>query len=176
MIRDSGVARSIIWYLISQPGGKIGATRLHDYRAHRHARHPEHTLGHCHSMGGRILDRVKVRSAAVEIESLFSAARHIAIARAAQATVEIDPVAQSINISVGSDTVRKREIGAAHDVQISATRARMSYSATGMGYGAANLSVVVRRNACRRYRFCVATGSGEALTEGRHRRSPTRRS
>ena len=97
-------------------------------------------------MGG-VLDRVKVRNAAVEIESLFSAARHIAIARGAQATVEIDPVAESITITVGSDSVRKREIGAAHDVQISATRARMSYSATGMGYGAANLSVVVRRNA-----------------------------
>ena len=95
---------------------------------------------------GEILDRVKVRSAAVEIESLFSAARHIAIARATQATVDIDPVAQSINVSVGSDTVRQRKIGAAHDVQISATRARMSYAATGMGYGAANLSVVVRRN------------------------------
>ena len=97
-------------------------------------------------MGG-ILDRVKVRNAAVEIESLFSAARHIAIVRRAQATVEIDPVAELITITVGSDSVRKREIGAAHDVHISATRARMSYSATGMGYGAANLSVVVRRNA-----------------------------
>ena len=96
---------------------------------------------------GNVLDRMKVRGAAVEIESLFSAARHIAIARAAQATVEIDPVAQSINVSVGTDTVRKREIGAAHDVQLSSSRARMSYSATGMGYGAANLSVVVRRNA-----------------------------
>ena len=93
-----------------------------------------------------ILDRVKVRSAAVEIASLFSAARHIAITRATQATLEIDPIAQAINISVGSDTVRKRDIGAAHDVQLSATRSRMSYSATGMGYGAANLSVVVRRN------------------------------
>jgi len=96
---------------------------------------------------GNVLDRVKVRSAAVEIESLFSAARHIAIARAVQATVEIDPAAQSISVSVGSDTVRKRDIGAAHDVRLSASRARMSYSATGMGYGAANLSVVVRRNA-----------------------------
>jgi prepilin-type N-terminal cleavage/methylation domain-containing protein len=96
---------------------------------------------------GGILDRVKVRGAAMEIESLFSAARHIAIARAVQTTVEIDPATQSINVSVESDTVRKRAIGAAHDVQLSATRARMSYSATGMGYGAANLSVVVRRNA-----------------------------
>lgn len=96
---------------------------------------------------GEVLDRVKVRSAAVEIESLFSAARHIAIARAAQATVEIDPAAQSVSVSVGGDTVRKRDIGAAHDVRLSSTRARMSYAATGMGYGAANLSVVVRRNA-----------------------------
>lgn len=96
---------------------------------------------------GKVLDRVRVRGAAIEIESLFSAARHIAIARAAQATVDIDTVAQSINVSVGGDTVRRREIGAAHDVLLSASRVRMSYSATGMGYGAANLSVVVRRNA-----------------------------
>ncbi|MDP9204040.1 MAG: prepilin-type N-terminal cleavage/methylation domain-containing protein [Gemmatimonadota bacterium] len=95
---------------------------------------------------GKVLDRVKVGSAVVEIESLFSAARHIAIARAAHATVEIDTVARSINVSVGGDTVRKREIGAAHDVLLSASRTRMSYSATGTGYGAANLSVVVRRN------------------------------
>jgi prepilin-type N-terminal cleavage/methylation domain-containing protein len=96
---------------------------------------------------GEVLDRVKVRSAAVEIESLFSAARHIAITRAAQATVEIDPTAESITVSVGGDTVRKRDIGANHDVRLTSSRARMSYAATGMGYGAANLSVVVRRNA-----------------------------
>ena len=95
---------------------------------------------------GSILDRVQVMSAATEIESLFSAARHIAIARAAHATVDIDTIARSIDVSVGSDTVRKREIGTAHGVRLSATRTRMSYSATGMGYGAANLSVVVRRN------------------------------
>ena len=95
---------------------------------------------------GNILDRVQVMSAAVEVESLFSAARHIAIARAAHATVDIDTIARSINVSVESDTVRKREIGTAHGVQLSASRTRMSYSATGIGYGAANLSVVVRRN------------------------------
>jgi prepilin-type N-terminal cleavage/methylation domain-containing protein len=95
---------------------------------------------------GSILDKVQVMSAAIEIESLFSAARHIAIARAAHATVDIDTIARSINVSVGSDTVRKREIGTAHGVQLSATRTRMSYSATGIGYGAANLSVVARRN------------------------------
>lgn len=95
---------------------------------------------------GDVLDRVRVRSAATEIQSVFSAARHIAIARAAHATVEVDTAARSITVSVGRDTVRKRELGIAHDVLLSATRTRMSYSATGVGYGAANLSVVVRRN------------------------------
>jgi prepilin-type N-terminal cleavage/methylation domain-containing protein len=96
---------------------------------------------------GDLLDRARVRGAVVEIESLFSGARHIAIARSAQATVDIDTVAQAISISVGVDTLRRGEIGADHGVQLSASRMRMSYSATGMGYGAANLSVVVRRNA-----------------------------
>ena len=50
------------------------------------------------------------------------------------------------SVLAGDDTLRRREIGRVHDVRLSATRARMSYAATGMGYGAANLSVVVRRN------------------------------
>jgi prepilin-type N-terminal cleavage/methylation domain-containing protein len=95
---------------------------------------------------GDVLDRVRVRSATTDIGSLFTAARHIAIARVAQATVEIDTVGRVIAVSVGRDTLRKREIGTAHDVLLSASRTRMSYSATGVGYGAANLSVVVRRN------------------------------
>jgi prepilin-type N-terminal cleavage/methylation domain len=96
---------------------------------------------------GRLLDGIHVRGAVTEIESLFSTARHIAIARSAQSTVDIDTAARSVYLSVGSDTVRKREIGAVHDVRLSASRVRMSYSATGIGYGAANLSVFVRRNA-----------------------------
>ena len=96
---------------------------------------------------GDLLDRARVRGAVVEIESLFSGARHIAIARSAQATVDIDTVGQAISVSVGADTLRRGEIGADHGVQMWASRVRMSYAATGMGYGAANLSVVVRRNA-----------------------------
>lgn len=96
---------------------------------------------------GELLDKVRVRGAVVEIESTFSGARHLAIARSAQATVDIDTVAQAIYVSVGTDTLRRREIGADHGVQLSASRVRMSYAATGIGYGAANLSVFVRRNA-----------------------------
>jgi prepilin-type N-terminal cleavage/methylation domain-containing protein len=95
---------------------------------------------------GRLLDGVYVRGAVFEIESLFSAARHIAIARGAQTTVEIDTAAKRIYVSEGGVVLRNAKIGSDHDVRLSATRSGMSYSATGMGYGAANLSVVVRRN------------------------------
>jgi prepilin-type N-terminal cleavage/methylation domain-containing protein len=95
---------------------------------------------------GRFLDGIHVRGAVIEIESLFSTARHIAIARGAQATVEIDTAARAIYVSADGVTLRNAEIGADHDVRLSATRSRIVYSPTGMGYGAANLSVVVRRN------------------------------
>jgi len=96
---------------------------------------------------GKLLDRIRVRGAVADIQALFGAARHIAIARSAQSTVEIDTARRAVYVSVGSDTVRRHDIGAEHDVQLSASRVRMSYSPTGIGYGAANLSVVVRRSA-----------------------------
>ena len=96
---------------------------------------------------GKLLDRVKVRAAVVEIEALFGAARHIAISRSEQTTVIIDTLDRAIHVGVGADTVRTARLGAEHDVRIGATRARMTYSPTGMAYGASNLSVVVQRNA-----------------------------
>jgi prepilin-type N-terminal cleavage/methylation domain-containing protein len=95
---------------------------------------------------GEFLDSIRVRGAVTEIESVFSAARHIAIARARQTSVEIDPLRRAIYVITDNDTLRRAEIGEEHDVRLSATRARMTYSATGMGYGAANLSVVAQRN------------------------------
>jgi hypothetical protein len=50
-------------------------------------------------------------------------------------------------VSVAGETVRKKEIGTDHGVELSSSRGQMTYAATGMGYGAANLSVVVRRRA-----------------------------
>ena len=96
---------------------------------------------------GNLLDRVHVRGAILEIESGFAVARHIAIARSALATVDIDTAAGVMRVSVGDDTLRAIRVGTDHQVKLAATRIQMSYSATGMGYGAANLSVVARRNA-----------------------------
>jgi len=95
---------------------------------------------------GRLLDSIHVNGAAVEISSMFGTARHLAISRSRRTSVEIDTAERIVRIRSGDATLREREIGRVHDVRLSATRVRMEYSPTGMGYGAANLSVVVRRN------------------------------
>lgn len=94
----------------------------------------------------KLLDSIHVRGAVTDITAVFGGARHLAIARSSQSTVDIDTAARTIYVTLGIDTVRKRDLGTEHGVQLSATRVRMSYSATGIGYGAANLSVVVRRS------------------------------
>ena len=92
-----------------------------------------------------LLDRIRVRAAVTEIESLFGAARHIAIARATQASVEIDDPAGVLSVTVNGDTLRRAAIKAENGVELISNRGSMSYSATGVGYGAANLSIVVRK-------------------------------
>jgi hypothetical protein len=52
-----------------------------------------------------------------------------------------------MSVSIAGETVRKKEIGTEHGVTLSSSREQTTYAATGMGYGAANLSVVVRRGA-----------------------------
>ena len=93
------------------------------------------------------IDRIEVRGAISEIESLFSLARHAAIARGSRVTLEIDPATSTITVRAGAEVVRSREIGAAHGVMLSANRTTITYSPIGVGYVAANASLVVSRGA-----------------------------
>ena len=92
------------------------------------------------------LDAIKVRGAVTEIEALFSTARHVAIARAAQTSLEIDPAQGTILVRAGTDTLEKRNLDASQGVSLRATRTVVTYSPTGVGYGAANLTLIIERN------------------------------
>lgn len=96
---------------------------------------------------GGFIDRIEVRGAVTEIESLFSLARHAAISRGSQSVLEIDATAGVISIRAGTEQIRRREVGVAHGVTLSTNRTSMTYSPIGVGYGAANFSLVVSRNA-----------------------------
>lgn len=94
----------------------------------------------------QFIDRIGVRGAITEIQSLFSLARHSAIARGRQVTLDIDAGNRTIVIRSGTELIRKREIGLAHGVTMTTNRTSITYSPIGVGYGASNFSLIVSRN------------------------------
>ena len=94
----------------------------------------------------RFIDAIEVRGATSEIESMFSLARHVAIARGQQVTLDIDVAARAISIRAGPELIRTREVGAAHGVFLATNRTSITYSPIGVGYGASNFSLIVSRN------------------------------
>ena len=91
------------------------------------------------------VDRIEVRAAVTEIESMFSLARHTAIAHGSQVALEIDAARNTVTIRTGTELVRTREVGLAHGVSLSSNRTGITYSPIGVGYGAANFSLTVSR-------------------------------
>lgn len=95
----------------------------------------------------RLLDGIHVRGTATEIHSLFTAARHHAITRSERVTLQIDTARAAISMIAGTDTLRARTFLDTHGVTLSANRASFTYSPIGVGYGAGNMTLIVRRNA-----------------------------
>jgi len=95
----------------------------------------------------RLLDGIHVRGSATEIHSLFTAARHHAIVRSERVTVQIDTARASIRIVGETDTIRARGFASTHGIALSANRPSFTYSPIGIGYGAGNMTIVIRRNA-----------------------------
>ena len=91
------------------------------------------------------IDSIEVRGAVTEIESMFSLARHSAIARGSQVTLMIDAAARTLSVVAGAQVIRTREVGLAHGVLLSTNRTSITYSPIGVGYGAANFSLIVSR-------------------------------
>jgi prepilin-type N-terminal cleavage/methylation domain-containing protein len=91
------------------------------------------------------IDSIEVRGAVTEIESMLSLARHTAIAHGSQIAFDIDVPRRSISIRAGVEVLRTREVGLAHGVMLSTNRSSITYSPIGVGYGAANFSLVVSR-------------------------------
>jgi len=96
---------------------------------------------------GALLDGIHVRGTMTEIHSLFTAARHQAITRAERVTVQIDTARAAMSLVAGSDTLRIRTFNDTHGVKLAANRPSFTYSAIGIGYGAGNMTIVIRRNA-----------------------------
>lgn len=90
-------------------------------------------------------DRTAARGAIQEGSSLFSLARRAAITRRVGVAVVIDTAAGSIVVRAGLTAIASRSLRASYGVRLVGSRDSMSYDPRGLGYGAANLTVVARR-------------------------------
>lgn len=97
------------------------------------------------SRAGSFIDRIEVHGAAMEAESMFSRARHIAIARGTQTVLTIDPVRSTLSIRGATEALSTRDLRASHAVEIDTNRTSITYSPIGVGYGAANFTLILSR-------------------------------
>jgi prepilin-type N-terminal cleavage/methylation domain-containing protein len=93
----------------------------------------------------RRLDRTRVRHAAGEIVSGLALARTTAVAREMYVSVGFDSTRSAMVIVAGSDTLLARMLGEIYGVRVRSNRDSTVYGPTGLGYGAANQSIVLRR-------------------------------
>lgn len=90
-------------------------------------------------------DRFAARAAAREAASLFSFARRSAITRRAPVGVIIDTAVGAVIVRIGPFELARQGLRERYGVKLTSSRDSMSYDPRGLGYGAANLTVVARR-------------------------------
>jgi type II secretory pathway pseudopilin PulG len=90
-------------------------------------------------------DRFAARSAIQEAGALFGFARRSAITRRSAVGVITDTSSGTIIVRIGGLELGRAALRERYGVRLSATRDSMSYDPRGLGYGAANLTIVARR-------------------------------
>ena len=90
-------------------------------------------------------DRFATRVAIQEARSLFTLARRTAINGRSVVGVITDTTAGAILMRSGGVELARRSLRERYGVRLSTTRDSMSYDPRGLGYGAANLTIVARR-------------------------------
>lgn len=96
---------------------------------------------------GHHLDRIAVRHAVADAASALARARDEALARHVVVSARIDTGAATLVLRARGERVALYPLGQAHGVALSTTRDSIAFDARGIGYGAANLTLVARRGA-----------------------------
>ncbi len=95
------------------------------------------------------LDRAAVHAASRDVETLFAEARTQALTRRITVWLVLDSSSRRVDIRIPGVGTRSRSVGSLYGVAFRTTRDSMSYDARGLGRGAANLTVVLRRGQAR---------------------------
>jgi len=91
------------------------------------------------------LDRVATRDAVRAAGNAIERARDEAMALQTPVSVKIDTAAATLELLTRGLALGKASLGELHGVAISTTRDSITFDVRGLGYGAANLTLVARR-------------------------------
>lgn len=95
----------------------------------------------------RLLDATWTHIVARDARDLLALARDQATATGTRTAVRFDGVTHRITVHAGTDTVARYEVREHGGVTLQSTRDSMAYSPSGLGFGAANLRLVLRKGA-----------------------------
>ena len=76
----------------------------------------------------------------------------------ARTAVILDSGSASLIVRAYADTISHRRLGSSHSVAFTTTRDSMAYAPNGLGYGASNLTVVLRRGSAAETLFVSRLG------------------
>jgi type II secretory pathway pseudopilin PulG len=94
---------------------------------------------------GALRDRLAVRAAGHAVRDAVALAREHANATGSRTAVRFDRLHSRVAVHRAADTINVVAIGHLHGVTLDATRDSMAYQPSGLGFGSANLSVVLAR-------------------------------
>ena len=93
------------------------------------------------------LDRSATRAAILQASLAVGRARDEALARHALVTLRVDTLLGTIALASAGERLAMQAPGHEHGVRLSVTRDSIAFDVRGLGYGAANLTLVARRGA-----------------------------
>lgn len=96
--------------------------------------------------GVPLLDAAAVEAAAQETTDLFALARDHATATSRRTAVRLDAAHARVLVHAGPDTLARGDFSGT-GIALEASRDSMAYAPSGLGVGAANLRVILRRGA-----------------------------
>jgi hypothetical protein len=96
---------------------------------------------------GAFRDRLAVRAAARAVRNALGLAREHAVAGGARTAVRFASIGGSITVHLGGDSLHRVRLVPLYGVSLAATRDSIAYLPSGLGFGAANVSIVLRRGA-----------------------------
>lgn len=94
---------------------------------------------------GHFLDRIATRDAARSAGALIGRARDEAVALHTPVSVRVDTAHDALELRARGVTFTRTALGDLHGVTLATTRDSITFDVRGLGYGAANLTLVARR-------------------------------